>query len=211
MTQGDKSIGRVFFQAEDGIRDIGVTGVQTCALPICTDSIVDERTLREIYFPAFEAAVREARVGAIMSSYNLVNGEHASQSRYLLTEVARRDWGFHGVMMSDWFGTYDGVAAVNAGQDLEMPGPRHTNRKNLLPAVEQGKVSVATIDEHVRRILRAAVRFGWYDREQTDLSIPRFNQQGRRVALEAAREGVVLLKNEGGALPLDRRRVKSGA
>src|SRR3712207_7925449 len=79
MTQGDKSIGRVFFQAEDGIRDIGVTGVQTCALPICTDSIVDERTLREIYLPAFEAAVREARVGAIMSSYNLVNGEHASQ------------------------------------------------------------------------------------------------------------------------------------
>ncbi len=176
-----------------------------------TDSVVDERTLREIYFPAFEAAVREARVGAIMSSYNLLNGEHASQHRHLLTEVAKQDWGFDGVMMSDWYGTYDGVAAVNAGQDLEMPGPRHTNRKNLLPAVEQGKVAVATIDEHVRRILRTAVRFGWYDREQTDLSIPRFNQQGRRVALEAAREGIVLLKNDGGALPLDRKTVKSVA
>ncbi|HEV2862164.1 MAG TPA: glycoside hydrolase family 3 C-terminal domain-containing protein [Pyrinomonadaceae bacterium] len=176
-----------------------------------TDSVVDERTLREIYFPAFEAAVREARVGAIMSSYNFLNGEHASQNRHLMTEVAKQDWGFDGVMMSDWGGTYDGVAAVNAGQDLEMPGPRHTNAKNLLPAIEQGKVSVATIDDHVRRILRTAVRFGWYDREQTDLSIPRYNQQGRRVALEAAREAIVLLKNEGGVLPLDRKRVKSVA
>jgi beta-glucosidase len=146
-----------------------------------------------------------------MNSYNLVNGEHASQNRHLLTEVARDDWGFDGLMMSDWGGTYDGVAAVNGGQDLEMPGPAHMNRKNLLPAIEQGKLSAATIDEHVRRILRTAVRFGWYDREQTDLSIPRFNQQGRRVALEAAREAVVLLKNEGGALPLDRKRIKSVA
>ena len=101
-----------------------------------TDSIVDERTLREIYLPAFEAAVREARVGAVMDSYNLVNGEHASQSKHLLTDVAKTEWGFDGVMMSDWFATYDGVAAVNAGQDLEMPGPAHMNRRNLLPAVE---------------------------------------------------------------------------
>ena len=174
-----------------------------------TDSIVDERTLREIYLPAFEAAVREARVGAVMSSYNLVNGEHASQSRHLLTEIARDDWRFDGVMMSDWFGTYDGVAAVNAGQDLEMPGPAHMNRRNLLPAVEQGKVSAATIDEHVRRLLRTAARFGWLDREQTEASIPRFNQTGRQAALQAAREGMVLLKNEGNVLPLDRKKLKS--
>ena len=174
-----------------------------------TDSIVDERTLREIYLPAFEAAVREARVGAVMSSYNLVNGEHASQNRHLLTEIARDDWRFEGVMMSDWFATYDGVAAVNAGQDLEMPGPAHMSRRNLLPAVEQGKVSVATIDEHVRRILRTAARFGWLDREQTEPAIPRFNQTGRQAALQAAREGMVLLKNEGNLLPLDRRKLKS--
>jgi beta-glucosidase len=174
-----------------------------------TDSVVDERTLREIYLPAFEAAVREARVGAVMSSYNLVNGEHASQNRHLLTEIARADWGFEGVMMSDWGGTYDGVAAVNGGQDLEMPGPAHMSRKNLLPAVESGKVSVATIDEHVRRILRTAARFGWLDRDQTETAIPRFNQTGRQAALQAAREGMVLLKNEGGLLPLDRRRLKS--
>ena len=174
-----------------------------------TDSVIDERTLREIYLPAFEAAVNEARVGAIMSSYNLLNGEHASQNRHLLTEIARDDWRFDGLMMSDWYGTYDGVAAVNAGQDLEMPGPAHMNRKNLLPAIESGKVSVATIDEHVRRILRTAARFGWLDREQTETSIPRFNQTGRQAALQAAREGMVLLKNEGPLLPLDRRKLKS--
>ena len=174
-----------------------------------TDSVVDERALREIYLPTFEAAVREARVGAIMSSYNLVNGEHASQNRHLLTEVAREDWGFDDLMMSDWFATYDGVAAVNAGQDLEMPSGNHTNRKNLLPAIEQGRVRVETIDEHVRRILRTAVRFGWLDREQRDPSVPRFNQQGRQVALQAAREGMVLLKNGGDLLPLDARRART--
>ena len=174
-----------------------------------TDSIVDERTLREIYLPAFEAAVREARVGAIMSSYNLVNGEHASQNRHLLTEVARDEWGFKGVMMSDWFATYDGVAAVNAGQDLEMPGPAHMNQKNLLPAIKEGKVSVATIDEHVRRILRTAVRFSWLYRDQTEVSIPRFNQTGRQAALQAAREGAVLLRNERNTLPLDRKKLRT--
>src|SRR5947199_141565 len=100
-----------------------------------TDSRIDERTMREIYMPAFEAAVKEAHVGAIMDSYNLVNGEHASQNRHTLTEVAKQDWGFDGVMMSDWFATYDGVAAANAGQDLEMPAGFFMNRQTLLPAV----------------------------------------------------------------------------
>ncbi|HEX8282323.1 MAG TPA: glycoside hydrolase family 3 C-terminal domain-containing protein, partial [Pyrinomonadaceae bacterium] len=176
-----------------------------------TDAVVDERALRELYLPAFEAAVREARVGAVMSSYNLVNGVHASQSTHLQTDVLKREWGFDGVLMSDWNGTYDGVAAVNAGQDLEMPSGKHMNRKNLLPAVEQGKVSAATIDDKVRRILRTAARFGWLDREQTDLSVPRLNLRGRQVALAAAREGMVLLKNEGALLPLDRRKVRSVA
>ena len=174
-----------------------------------TDSVIDERALREIYLPAFEAAVREARVGAIMDAYNLVNGVHASQHGYLNNEVAKREWGFDGLIMSDWGGTYDAAAAANGGLDLEMPSGKFMNRANLLPAIEAGKVSVATIDDKVRRILRTAARFGWLDREQTDLSIPRYNQQGRRVALEAARESMVLLKNEGALLPLDRRKVRS--
>jgi len=176
-----------------------------------TDSVIDERTMREIYLPAFEAAVREARVAAIMDSYNLVNGLHASQHAYLNNEVAKREWGFDGVIMSDWGGTYDAVGAANGGLDLEMPSGAFLNREKLLPAIEQGTVSVATIDEKVRRLLRTAVRFGWLDRDQTDLSVPRYNQQGRRVALEAAREGMVLLKNEGGVLPLDKAKIKSVA
>lgn len=174
-----------------------------------TDSVIDERTMREIYLPTFEAAVKEAHVGAIMDSYNLVDGTHASQNGHILNEIAKQDWGFDGIVMSDWGATYDGVSASLGGQDLEMPSGAHMNRATLMPAIEQGKVSVATIDDHVRRILRTAVRFGWLDREQLDPSIPRFNQAGRQVALEAAREGLVLLKNDGNLLPFDKERVKT--
>jgi len=174
-----------------------------------TESVIDERTLREIYAPVFEAAVKDAHVGAVMNSYNLTNGAHMSQNKYLLTDVLKNDWGFQGVVMSDWGGTYDGIEAANAGEDLEMPAPDHMNRKILMPAIEQGKVSVATIDDKVRRILRTAVRFGWLDREQTDWSIPRYNQQGRQVALNAAGESLVLLKNQSELLPLTKSKTKS--
>ena len=174
-----------------------------------SDSIIDERALREIYLPVFEAAVKEARVGAIMDSYNLTNGQHMSQNKYLLTDVVKKEWGFDGLIMSDWSGTYDGVEAANAGQDLEMPSGLHMNQETLKPAIEQGKVSVATIDDKVRRILRTAARFGWLDGDQTGLSIPRFNPQGRQVALNAAREGITLLKNESGLLPLSKGKIKS--
>lgn len=174
-----------------------------------TDSIIDERTMREIYLPTFEAAVKEAGVGAVMSSYNLTNGEHMSQNKYLLNDVLKNEWGFQGLIMSDWSGTYDGIAAANAGQDLEMPSGLHMNRQTLGPAIEKGKVSFATIDDKVRRILRTALRFGWLDRDQTELSIPRYNLQGRAVALKSARESITLLKNDGDLLPLDKRKLKS--
>src|SRR3989449_2109880 len=174
-----------------------------------TDSIIDERTMREIYLPTFEAAVKEAHVGAIMDSYNLTNGAHMTQNGYLNTDIAKKEWGFDGIMMSDWTSTYDAVAAANGGLDLEMPSGVFMNRKNLEPAIQQSKVSVATINDKVRRILRTAVRFGWLDRNQTDYSIPRFNMQGRQVALQSAREGMVLLKNDSSLLPLDKTRIKS--
>src|SRR5258705_5816404 len=169
-----------------------------------TDSIIDERTMREIYLPAFEAAVKEAHVGAIMDSYNLTNGQHMSQNKYLLTKLLKKEGGFEGLIMSDWSGTYDGVEAANAGQDLEMPSGLHMNQQTLKPAIEQGKVSVATIDDKVRRILRTANRFGWMDRDQTETSISRLNAEGDQVALEGARSGMVLLKNDGNLLPLDK-------
>lgn len=173
------------------------------------DSIIDERTMREIYLPTFEAAVKEAHVGAIMDSYNLTNGLHMSQNGYLNTDVAKKEWGFDGIIMSDWDSTYDGVGAANGGLDLEMPAGKFMNRATLLPAVKSGQVSEATIDDKVRRILRTAIRFGWLDREQTDLSIPLLNALGGKVALEAARSGMVLLKNEGNLLPLDKTKIKS--
>jgi beta-glucosidase len=173
------------------------------------DSIIDERTMREIYLPAFEAAVKEANVGSIMDSYNLTNGVHLTQDPYLNTDVAKKDWGFKGIIMSDWDATYDGVAVANGGLDIEMPSGKFMNRANLLPAIRSGKVSEATIDDKVRRILRTAVQFGWLDRDQTDTSVPRFNSEGRQVALEGARSGMVLLKNDGNLLPLDKGKIES--
>jgi beta-glucosidase len=172
------------------------------------DSLIDERTMREIYLPAFEAASKEGHVCAIMDSYNLTNGEHMSQNGYLNNDVAKKQWGFDGVIMSDWDSTYDGVAAVNGGLDIEMPAGAHMNRETLLPALKAGKVMEATVDEHVRRILRRAVQFGWLDRDQTDPSIPAYNLKGRAVTLELARASMVLLKNDG-VLPLDRSTIKT--
>ena len=173
------------------------------------DSIIDERTMREIYLPTFEAAVKEAHVGAIMDSYNLINGQHATQDGSLNNLIAKKEWGFDGIVMSDWDATYDGVAAANGGLDLEMPSPKFMNRTTLLPAVKEGSVSEATIDDKVRRILRTAIRFGWLDREQADLSVSLYDEKGQWVALEAARSGMVLLKNDGNLLPLDRAKIKS--
>jgi beta-glucosidase len=174
-----------------------------------TNDLIDERTMREIYLPAFEAAVKEAHVGAVMNSYNLVNGAHATQNSLLNSQILKKEWGFEGVLMSDWFSTYDGVAAANSGLDLEMPMGLFMNRENLLPAVEDGRVSVATIDDKVRRILRLAIQSYGLERDRTDLTIPRYNTEGRQVALEAAREGMVLLKNDHNLLPLDKATVKS--
>ena len=174
-----------------------------------TDSIIDERTLREIYLPAFEAAVRQAHVGAIMDSYNFVNGAHLTQNGYFNVDVARKDWGFDGVMMSDWVATYDGVAAANNGLDLEMPNGAFMNRKNLLPAIADGRVKESTIDEKVRHILTTAGRFGWLDRTQADLTLSTYNQNNHQLALQGARESIVLLKNENHLLPLDPAKIKS--
>ncbi len=174
-----------------------------------TDSIIDERTMREIYLPIFEAAVKEAHVAAVMDSYNLTNGEHLTQNSRLNNELLKKEWGFQGVLMSDWDATYDAVGAANGGLDLEMPSGKFLNRDKLLPAIKAGKVSEETINDKVRRIIRTELEFGWPDRDQRDYSIPRYNQQGREVALQAAREGMVLLKNDGNLLPLGKDKIKT--
>jgi beta-glucosidase len=176
-----------------------------------TSSEIDERTMREIYLPTFEAAVRETQVGAIMVSYNLVNGVHMTENQRLIQQLVKQEWGFDGIVMSDWDATYDGVAAANAGLDLEMPSGKFMNRATLIPAIKQGQVSLATIDDKIRRILRTAIRFGWLDRQQTDPTWPLFPAEGRALALETARASMVLLKNQGDWLPLDRAKIKSVA
>jgi beta-glucosidase len=174
-----------------------------------SDSIIDERTLREIYMPSFEAAVKQAHVGAIMDSYNLINGQHATQNDYFNTGVVRKQWGFDGIMMSDWVSTYDAVGAANGGLDLEMPKGKFMNRANLLPAIHDGRVKESTIDEKVRRILLTAARFGWLDREQIDLTLSKYSESNRQIALDGARESMVLLKNEGSLLPLTKSKIKN--
>jgi beta-glucosidase len=172
-------------------------------------SDIDERTLREIYLPAFEASVKEAHVGAVMDAYNLVNGTYMTQNNHLNNEILKKEWGFDGILMSDWGATHDGVAAANGGLDLEMPSPTFMNRDALLPALNQGAMPVATLDDKVRRILRKAIEFGFFDRPQTDTGIPSYSQEGRQVALEEARGSMVLLKNSGNLLPLDETKVKT--
>ncbi|MGH9822852.1 MAG: glycoside hydrolase family 3 N-terminal domain-containing protein [Blastocatellia bacterium] len=169
---------------------------------------VDKRTLREIYLPAFEASMKEAKAGGVMDAYNLVNGTYMTQNDYLNDEVLKKEWGFDGILMSDWGATHDGIAAANAGLDLEMPSGDYMNRATLLPAIRDGKVSVATINDKVRRILRTAIEFGFFDRPQTDTSIPLYNQDDRKLALEEARDGMVLLKNDNRILPLDKNKLK---
>ncbi len=172
---------------------------------------VDERTMREIYLPTFEAAVTKAHVDAVMDSYNLVNGVHSTQNNFLNLKVLKGEWGFQGVLMSDWDATYDGVAAVNNGLDLEMPSPRFMNAKNIVPAVQNGQVNEATIDEHLLRLFRTELRYGWTDRPQFDPADSTYSVADRAVALEGALESIVLLKNEGPLLPLDPAKIKSVA
>ncbi|HTS10985.1 MAG TPA: glycoside hydrolase family 3 C-terminal domain-containing protein [Candidatus Limnocylindrales bacterium] len=172
-------------------------------------SDVDERTLREIYLPAFEAAVREAHVGAVMDSYNLVNGEHMTQNAHLNKEILKDEWGFDGILMSDWGATHDGIAAANGGLDLEMPSAEYMTPQVLIPAIKDGKVSMATIDDKVRRILRMGVRFGFFGHDQTDSNIPLYSQRGRELVREESRDGMVLLKNDGNLLPLDKTKLKT--
>lgn len=171
-------------------------------------SDVDERTLHEIYLPAFKAAVMDAGCGCVMTAYNLLNGVHCSEHDYLINTVLKGEWGFKGLVMSDWVSTYSAVGAANGGLDLEMPTAQWMNREKLLPAVRSGELGEAVIDDKVRRLLRLAICFGWLDTEQETPEIPMDDPETRRISLEVARGGIVLLKNDG-LLPLDRSQIET--
>ena len=158
---------------------------------------VDERTLREIYLPAFEKAVKEAKPWTVMCSYNRINGEYSSENKWLLTDVLRKEWGYEGLVVSDWGAVSDRVKGIDAGLDWEMPGNDNANVKQIVDAVENGKLSQEALDTAARNILklvkksRESMKGGVFDRDAD-----------HRKAVEIARECMVLLKNEEKVLPI---------
>jgi beta-glucosidase len=169
---------------------------------------VGERALREIYLPAFEAAVKDGKAGAVMDAYNQVNGSFCTENRFLNLQVLKTEWSFSGVLMSDWGATHDTLAAATGGLDLEMPSGTYFNPAVLSSLLKKHQISENQIDDKVRRILRLIVRNGFLDRPQLDSGIPENDPTSAGTALAIAQEGVVLLKNEGKLLPLDRKNIR---
>jgi beta-glucosidase len=174
-----------------------------------SDSVVDERSLRELYLAAFEDAITEARAWLVMSSYNSINGTTASENKLLETPLST-EWGFDGVVVSDWTAVRS-VEAANAHQDLEMPGPVGHWGPKLLAAVHEGRVSRSAILEKVTRILRLAARVGSLEGVAPAVTELPAQLNAAAVAREVAIRGAVLVRNEGGLLPLDAARLSKVA
>ncbi len=191
------------------VRGIQSTGVSACPKHfaansqelrrMANDSVLDERTLRELYLTAFEIVVKEAKPKAIMSAYNKINGTYANENKHLLIDILRKEWGFDGAVITDWGGANDHVEGVKNGSTLEMPSPGLGVARRLLKAVGNGELSEQAIDERVDELLELAL--------STDKAIakaPRkFDEAAHhQLARKAAAESIVLLKNEEGILPL---------
>lgn len=166
---------------------------------MASDSILDERTLRELYLTAFEIVVREAKPKTIMSAYNKVNGVYANEHEQLLMDILRKDWGFDGAVITDWGGSNDHVEGVKNGSTLEMPAPGLGGARKLLKAVEEGTLSVESIDERVDEMLELVLTTN----EAVKQAPKTFDKEAHhKLARRAAAESIVLLKNEEELLPL---------
>ncbi|KAF5547604.1 beta-glucosidase [Fusarium phyllophilum] len=166
-----------------------------------TDICMSERALREVYLKPFQMAVRDAKPKIVMSSYNKVNGIHVSESKKLLKDILRSEWGFDGLVMSDWYGTYGCTDALNAGVDIEMPGPSRHRADKALVAIISGKVSRKTIDDRTRKVLEL-VNATASARVSTKESI-RDSPEDRALNRRLATESIVLLKNSDNILPIN--------
>ncbi|OPA81015.1 glycosyl hydrolase [Paenibacillus selenitireducens] len=171
-----------------------------------TSSEVDERTLREIYLSAFERIVKKANPWTMMCSYNLVNGSYASENEHLLHDILREEWGYEGVMLSDWTAVNDRIRGLKAGLDIEMPGPAEYNTKAIVKAVQENRLDEAVLDQSVTRILEL-VRKTVETRNFENIQKIDYHELARK----AASESMVLLKNDHHMLPIDKTKIDSMA
>ena len=160
-----------------------------------TNSVADERTMNEIYFPTFRKAVEQAKVGAVMTSYNPVNGTHAAENDYLIGQL--RSWGHEGIVMTDWISTYTAIGCLTSGLDLEMPYAMTLTPEVVCELVRNGTIEESVINGMCQHILQTFCAFNLFDHPMADESIPLNNPASREKAYAAAIEGPVLLKNEG--------------
>lgn len=163
------------------------------------NAVVDERTLREIYLPGFETAVREAHPWTVMAAYNRVNGRYCCEHCQLIADILREEWGYEGVVVSDWGAVNERVSGLKAGLDLEMPGLDNGNQARIVSAVQSGELEEATLDAAVERLLALIFRA----RETLSRDWHYDQEAHHALARRAAGEGAVLLKNQGDLLPLD--------
>jgi beta-glucosidase len=176
---------------------------------LSVDEIISERALREIYLKPFEIAVKEAKPGAVMTAYNKVNGHHADSQTFLLQQVLRGEWGWDGLVMSDWGGTNSVAAALNAGLDLEMPGPTRWRKvEDVLQAIKAGEVSEQTIDIRTLHVLQFLERQKCFDDPKIPEEQAINKPEHQSLIREAGAKGIVLLKNDGGVLPLTKEKVQ---
>ena len=166
---------------------------------MASDSIVDERTLREIYLTGFEMVVKEAQPKTIMSAYNLVNGTYANENTHLLMDILRKDWGFDGAVVTDWGGSNDHALGVKNGSTLEMPAPGGDAIRELMKAVQTGKITEADVDARLEELLELV----FTTKAAVDAAPGKFDADAHHaLARRAAAQSIVLLKNENGLLPL---------
>ncbi|RLD11754.1 MAG: glycosyl hydrolase [Chlamydiae bacterium] len=168
-----------------------------------SNSIIKERELHEIYMPAFKAGI-DAGAAAVMTAYNLVNGEWAGQSKYVITDLLRGELGFKGLVMTDWVAVYNQVKAINSGLDLIMP-----EAQNMAENVRLGKVSEKSLDRMVINILTACFKMGWYDKKFYDKSLIKKFRYHQKTALKTNHEGIVLLRNKNNFLPIRKKHINS--